>query len=42
MPFLVDSDVLIDASRGMSAALRFLDSLPEGWGISQFSALELI
>ena len=42
MPFLIDSDVLIDISRGNQAAGLYLDALPEGWAISQISALELI
>jgi predicted nucleic acid-binding protein len=42
MPYLVDSDVLIDVSRGKSAAREYLDALPTGWAISQISALELI
>lgn len=42
MPYLIDSDVLIDLSRGKTAARAFIDGLREGWGISQVSALELI
>src|SRR5208283_302701 len=42
MPFLIDSDVLIDISRGNPAAREYIDGLPEGWAISQISALELI
>ena len=42
MPYLIDSDVLIDVSRGRAAALEYIDGLPEGWAISQVSALELI
>ena len=42
MPYLLDSDVLIDVSRGKLAAREYLDALPEGWAISQVSALELI
>jgi predicted nucleic acid-binding protein len=42
MPYLVDSDVLIDISRGKTAAREYTDALPEGWAISQVSALELI
>jgi predicted nucleic acid-binding protein len=42
MPYLIDSDVLIDISRGKPAAREYLDALPEGWAISQISALELI
>jgi predicted nucleic acid-binding protein len=42
MPYLVDSDVVIDVSRGKLAARDHLDALPEGWAISQVTALELI
>ena len=42
MPYLTDSDVLIDLSRGNPAARKYIDALPEGWAISQISALELI
>jgi predicted nucleic acid-binding protein len=42
MPYLIDIDVLLDISRGKQAARDYVDALPEGWGISQVSALELI
>jgi predicted nucleic acid-binding protein len=42
MPYLIDSDVLIDISRGDPAAREYIDGLPQGWAISQISALELI
>jgi predicted nucleic acid-binding protein len=42
MPYLIDSDVLIDISRGNQAARDYVDALPEAWAISQVSALELI
>jgi predicted nucleic acid-binding protein len=42
MPYLIDSDVLIDISRGKQAAREYVDALTEGWAISQVSALELI
>jgi len=42
MPYLIDSDVLIDISRGRQAAREYIDALPDGWAISQISALELI
>lgn len=42
MPYLVDSDVLIDISRGKPAAREYVDALTEPWVISQISALELI
>jgi predicted nucleic acid-binding protein len=42
MPYLIDSDVLIDISRGKEAAREYIDGLTEGWAVSQISALELI
>jgi tRNA(fMet)-specific endonuclease VapC len=42
MAYLIDSDVLIDISRGNQAAAEYVDALPEGWAISQISAMELI
>jgi len=42
MPYLIDSDVLIDAYRGNVRAQEYVDALPEAWGLSQVSALELI
>ena len=34
MPYLIDSDVLIDISRGKPAARDYIDALPKGWAIS--------
>ena len=42
MPYLIDSDVLVDISRGIETAREYVDALSEEWGISQVSALELI
>jgi len=42
MPYLIDSDVLIDISRGNQAAREYVDALTDAWAISQVSALELI
>lgn len=42
MPYLIDSDVLIDISRGKQEAREYVNALTEGWAISQVSALELI
>jgi predicted nucleic acid-binding protein len=39
MPYLLDSDVLIDISRGKPTAHEYLDALPEGWAISRVSTL---
>ena len=42
MPYLVDTDVLIDVSRSNEAAIDFLDQLGDFWLISIITALELI
>lgn len=42
MPFLIDSNVLIDVSRGDAPAIKYVDALPEPWSISQVTAMELI
>jgi predicted nucleic acid-binding protein len=42
MPYLVDTDVLVDVSRNNEAAIDFLDQLDDPWLISIITALELI
>jgi len=42
VPFLIDSNVLIDVSRGNAAAIKYVDGLPEPWALSQVTAMELI
>jgi hypothetical protein len=42
MPFLIDSNVLIDVSRGNVGAIQYVDRLTEPWAISQVTAMELI
>jgi predicted nucleic acid-binding protein len=42
MPYLVDTDVLIDVSRNNEAAIDFLDRLDDSWSMSIITALELI
>lgn len=42
MPYLVDTDVLVDVSRKNEAAIDFLDQLDDPWSISIITALELI
>jgi predicted nucleic acid-binding protein len=42
MPYLVDTDVLIDVSRNNEAAIDFLDQLADSWSMSIITALELI
>jgi len=34
MPYLVDTDVLIDVSRNNEAAIDFLDQLDDSWSMS--------
>jgi tRNA(fMet)-specific endonuclease VapC len=42
MAYLVDTDVLIDVSRGNEAAIDFLDQLDDFWLVSIITALELV
>ena len=42
MPYLVDTDVLIDVSRNNEAAIDFLDQLGDSWSLSIITALELV
>ncbi len=42
MPCLIDSNVLIDVSRGHQPAIQYLDHLLEPWMLSQITAMELI
>jgi predicted nucleic acid-binding protein len=42
VPFLIDSNVLIDVSRGNAPAIKYVDALPEPWWISHVTAMELI
>ena len=42
MPFLIDSNVLIDVSRGKAGAIEYVDRLAEPWALSQVTAMELI
>ena len=41
MPYLLDSDVLIDISRDRQESIDCVDALPDPWAISQVTALEL-
>jgi predicted nucleic acid-binding protein len=41
MPYLVDSGILIDASRGNAGAARYLNSLDE-WSVSIVTGMELV
>src|SRR5260221_11999053 len=42
MPFLIDTDVLVDVSRNNQAAIAYVDQLSNDWSLSAMTALELI
>ncbi len=42
MPYLVDTDVLVDVSRNHQAAIAYVDRLSNDWALSAMTALELI
>ena len=42
MPYLVDSDVMVDLTRGNIGAADYLDGLTTGWSISAITCLELL
>jgi hypothetical protein len=42
MQFLIDSNVLIDVSRGNAAAIEYVDGLADSWALSRVTAMELI
>ena len=42
MPYLVDTDVLIDVSRNNDAAIDFIDQLDDSWSMSIITSLELV
>ncbi len=42
MPYLVDSDIMVDLTRGIGAAADYLDSLDDVWSISVITCLELL
>jgi predicted nucleic acid-binding protein len=42
MPYLLDSDVLIDISRNRTESIDYVDTLPDPWAISQVTAMELL
>lgn len=42
MPYLLDSDVLIDISRNGPEVIDYVDTLPDPWMISQVTAMELL
>jgi tRNA(fMet)-specific endonuclease VapC len=42
MSYLIDTDVLVDVSRGNPAAIAYIDSLSNDWALSAMTALEFI
>jgi predicted nucleic acid-binding protein len=42
MPYLVDSDIMVDLTRGNSGAADYLDGLADAWSISMITCLELL
>jgi len=42
MPYLVDSDIMVDLTRGSGPAADYLDSLDDVWSISMITCLELL
>ncbi len=42
MAHLVDTNVIVDATRGSAAVADYLDSLGAGWSISMITCLELL
>jgi len=42
MPYLVDTNILVDLTRGNGQAADYLDSLADAWSISTITCLELL
>jgi predicted nucleic acid-binding protein len=42
MPYLVDTNILVDVTRGNAKAADYLDSLADAWSISVITCLELL
>lgn len=42
MAYLVDTDILIDITKGSAGAIQYLRSLKDPWSISIITAMELI
>lgn len=42
MPFLIDTDVLIDLARNRPGCAKYLDSLGDEWSVSAISAMEFL
>jgi len=42
MPYLVDTNLVVDVTRGSAKAADYLDSLADAWSISMITCLELL
>ena len=42
MPYLVDTNIVVDVTRGSAKAADYLDSLADTWSISMITCLELL
>ena len=42
MPYLVDSDFMVDLARGSSGAADYLDRLGDAWSISAITGVEIL
>ena len=42
MRYLVDSDIMVNLTRGSKAAADYLDSLNDAWSISMITCVELL
>jgi hypothetical protein len=42
MPYLVDTNLVVDVIRGSAEAADYLDSLADAWSISMITCLELL
>ena len=42
MPYLVDTNIVVDVTRGSAKAADYLDSLADAWSISMITSLELL
>jgi predicted nucleic acid-binding protein len=42
MPYLVDSDIIVDLTRANMGAAEYLESLGDQWSISMITCLEIL
>ena len=42
MPYLVDTNIVVDLTRGNAKAADYLDNLADAWSISMITCLELL